>query len=154
MEVSEVKAIFNKHDAVRTLRWLLGLSNWKIDIVYERLDGSSDRCTNATCVADPAYRDAIIRIDNDAITSEDHALDVLLHEMLHIVHASFHIYEMQARNFVQDSCALQALDVAYNLACENCVAQFRDVLLLGLNHGTTKKLIAATRRRMEKLYAS
>lgn len=90
MDESTLRQIIT--DCYIPMRAALGLNDWSITIVVDRLDGLKAEIEYRTC-----YRCAAITFDPSGIKDRDDLLDTLRHEMLHLLHAETSLYEHALR---------------------------------------------------------
>lgn len=142
MDRSHVREIVD--ESIRPLRSALGLQQWTIHVVYEALEEG----TRGLCHADPKYYEATIRLDPEQIDHAAGVLDVLRHEMLHIVHAEFQTYRRQVSELIGEA-ERRALDHGFDRACEDIVHRLSYMLDTCLRF-STKRLIGRGRRLLEE----
>lgn len=90
MDRSEVKAIVDEH--IETLLRQLGISHWNLVIDYDMRRSDGDFTTTAECVWRVDYNRATISLDPDAFRDEAHVLEVLRHELFHLVLSPFTVF--------------------------------------------------------------
>jgi hypothetical protein len=117
MDQSEVKRIVDQH--AEEMAGRLRIGHWKITAVY-------GPCSNpewsAECRLDASRDMATFTFDPERLKSEAEVLDLLQHEMLHIVLAPFDLFEMTARSLVgDDEIARNVLRLAGMHAVEQSV---------------------------------
>lgn len=121
MELSQARRIVN--GALRRMRAHLWIQNWTIDVVYEKLDDG----TMGLCTPDPRYRRASISLDLAEIETADKLLEVLRHELIHVVLAPYLAFRRMAYQFTPSKEVDDALDVAYQLAEENVLQTLESI---------------------------
>lgn len=87
MDHSVCQALCDKH--IAKLAEFLSVGHWKIKVKIGDCDDVSD---TATCQRNSNYDIAAITIDPRKIDTEDYLLDVLFHELAHVVLAPFDLY--------------------------------------------------------------
>ncbi len=126
MNTAEVRAIV--HDHMNGFLYALRLKDWHIGMQYRRPDNDAV----ANCEADTSYRTATITIDPAKMEDEYDVVFTLRHELLHCLHCQFEVYRKQVFQLVHDTMVLNALDQAFNHACEVTVTSIEDMLDIGL----------------------
>ncbi len=86
MDRSECEALGRKH--LGPLMNFLGVGEWLVTFKISRLEDDTD----ATCSRNLPYDLATVEFDPNQIKDVDHFLDVLAHELFHIVLAPFDLY--------------------------------------------------------------
>ena len=138
MKLREAKKIANR--AIRVLRGAMYLNNWTINLEWRALpDNFQGRIT-----ADARYRVAEIEIDNEKHDTEEDLLSTLRHEMAHIYHADFKLFERAVSHLVRDH-ELNALHEIFAHAQETTVTAIETMLESGLGL-TPKRMIAQAER--------
>jgi hypothetical protein len=127
--------------ALPWLRYAMMLDSWKIDIEWKALDSG----VQAMCRADARYRTAQIDIDNDQHESESEVLGTIRHEMAHILHVEFMLYNLAVAHLIRQH-ERNALSEVYEAAQEKTVAAIEAMLETGLGL-TPEKMIAVAKRR-------
>lgn len=139
MNHSEGRAIV-KREAGRML-YALGLNQWKLDVLYERIEGGS----LAACNTDLFYKRILIRIDLDLHNSEWELLRSLRHEMFHVFHAYFNFMLDQSKEVMTDEQA-RMINKTWKLACENMVQMLEFAFDAGLGI-SPQRMLSMSRRR-------
>lgn len=131
MDRSKARAIVK--NTITKMRWALQLDDWKIEIVWGRIEDSRIRVGNASygrCTADPRYHRATIELDECQFDTKVELLRTLRHEMLHIYAAEFHTYRAQVHQLLDDKTAF-ALDEASDRGHEDVVRLIENMLDFG-----------------------
>jgi hypothetical protein len=120
LDRSAVKAIVDRESGPLMRR--LGISHWKIKFDYDLCERHDDRRTEAECTRLVDYNDATVSFDPAAIDDEDHCLDVLRHELFHVVLAPIDIFSNAIRPIVEGDDKVQGvLESVKNHAVEQAV---------------------------------
>jgi hypothetical protein len=129
--------------ALPALRWLrnaMMLNAWRINIDWVDLEP----LMLGRCRTDARYRIAEIDIDYHAHDTEAHLLTTLRHEMIHIFHAEFKLFELATSHLISKP-ARESLGEVYGAAQEKTVAAIEAMLEHGLGL-TPARMIALTKR--------
>ena len=121
MQDQEVRVLIDSK--IRHLRWALGLQDWGIDVLYGKLEPG----VAGLCSADPKYREATITLDPTEMKVGDRRTDplnVLLHEMTHVLHAEFECYRQAAMQLAHTKNEESLLDTVWEEASEKCRLAF------------------------------
>lgn len=132
MNQRQAKRLFKKH--LPHLRWAMQLQDWDVTAVWgpmEPVDGASRWSPIAVCTTDPKYRRATIELDHNQLESEQHLLEVLLHELAHVIHADLQTYRRCVMEHVSGK-AFEALDIVYQHTVERIVWNIEQMLKNGL----------------------
>jgi hypothetical protein len=75
----------------------LGIPHWHIEVIYGPLTDDGERPSPGTryvaeCNASIPYDQASIRIDPEQIDDEEHLLEVLRHELFHVLVSPFNLH--------------------------------------------------------------
>ena len=97
MDKSEVQDIVS--GAIEKMKDLLYLNDWQINIYYGHLGDNM----NGKCERDISYRIADITLDPEELDSKEEVLDVLRHELLHLVIADFDLYKAAIHHNFDDN---------------------------------------------------
>ena len=130
--------------ALSALRWLrhaMHLNAWRIDIEWKALDSG----VQALCHSDSRYRVAKIEIDNDQHESEVALVATIRHELAHILHVEFMLYNLAVAHLIRQE-ERNALSEVYEAAQEKTVAAIEAMLDVGLGM-TPEKMIATAKRK-------
>lgn len=143
MNTSDARRCLESTEAVENLRWVLRLTEWQIDIHWGRIrDESAEQGCDVLgrCKASYRYKLASIELDAESIESEDHLFEVLLHEMLHIVHASTNVIIDAVWPVLEDN-ETAMVSPLFSHAHERIVWQIERMILHGLGFGSVRDLI-------------
>lgn len=73
---------------VEKLRWALQLQDWKLDVEYCHIgDRDDDESIVGNCTPRLGYRCATIKLDPEHIHEDEDVIEILRHELLHLIHA-------------------------------------------------------------------
>jgi hypothetical protein len=76
-------------DNIDSMTRPLGISHWKIDVLFDLRCPDGDYVTKAECNRKPSYDRALINLNAGEIEDEEDARKVLLHELFHVVLSPF-----------------------------------------------------------------
>lgn len=130
--------------ALPALRWLrsaMQLNAWRIDIEWKAMDSG----VQAICRSDSRYRVAKIEIDNDQHESEAEILATIRHELAHILHVEFMLYNLSVAHLIRQH-ERNALSEVFEAAQEKTVAAIEAMLDVGLGLTPAKMITLAKRR--------
>lgn len=97
LDASRVKAIVDAN--LERLRDELWLSDWKISVEYEPLEGD----TAAECrLSNADYNVAVIALDPAQFSNQKQVLQALVHELLHVTLARFDLYRDAVIELIPD----------------------------------------------------
>lgn len=139
MDREEVEEIVN--DAVRPLRWIMGLSRWTIHFEYRHVDDAMAQVT-----INPIAESATIVFDHDSHTSEVQAVETLFHELLHIALGDHEVAYNTAREYMEPR-EKQAFNEIQCMAIERGVCGI-ERLFYTLDM-TPRKILRKAKRMME-----
>jgi hypothetical protein len=104
------------------------MNHWQVDLCVEPIDKPK---TCATFTADPKYQQIALTFDPAKIDTEEDALKVLRHEMIHGLLAEFNLlYDAMERVAPRDEMTL--LDTIYHHSLERSVVSIERMLDSGL----------------------
>ena len=126
MDKREVEQILA--EALPKMRAALALDDWEIVRRVEPLDSDA----MAACTVEPDRLRAVIEFDPGAHDDREDLLDSLLHELCHIMHGTFDIFEKQVNAVVQDDAVRGALAVTARMGAEGTVARLVRLITVGL----------------------
>ena len=127
-------------ESIRWLRAAMSLQAWKINITWRDLDVGH----LAECRTNASYRQADIEIDHTQMEDKAHLLAVLRHELAHILHAEFKLFELGTSHLISKP-ARDSLGEVYGAAQEKTVTAIEMMLDDGLGL-TAEKMIALAKR--------
>ncbi len=123
MDTSAVKRIVKKH--LQPLQHRLQVQEWRVDVLYEALEGETNARTNFIY----PYRHAKVRIDPAQHDDEADVIRSLRHELAHLVLAPFdHAINTAQRILENDDTASRAFDEARRFAVEECIVNLERML--------------------------
>lgn len=98
MDRSEVKAIVDRE--IEPMMERLGIPHWRIVVNYDlRPREDNDYSPGiGDCTRRIDYTQASIGLDPDGLDDEDHVLEVLRHELFHVLLSPFDLFERAAAN--------------------------------------------------------
>ena len=138
MKKTEARKILK--ESIRGLRSAMSLQSWQINIEWRDMEAGN----LATCRTDARYRLADIEVDHSQHEDRAHLLSTLRHELMHIFHAEFKLFELGTSHLISKP-ARDSLGEVYNAAQEKTVAAIEAMLEQGLGL-TPEKMIALTKR--------
>lgn len=130
--------------ALAALPWLrsaMMLSSWRVNLNWVDLEPG----LLARCRTDARYRVADVEIDAKQHETEAQILSTLWHELAHILHAEFKLFELAASHLISKP-ARESLGEVYDAAQEKTVVAIGLMLEQGLGL-TPEKMIAIAKRR-------
>ncbi len=130
--------------ALAALPWLrsaMMLNSWRVNLNWKELSPGVQAC----CRADARYRVATIDIDVKQNPSEEQMLLTLRHELAHLLHIEFELFEMSTAHLIRKR-ERWALSEVYEAAQEKTVAAVEAMLDTGLGL-TPEKMIEMAKRR-------
>lgn len=143
MDKSAVKGLVDRY--LVDLRDALGMHQWTVNMVYGPIAGGAAGCV----LADPKYREATITLDPEQFETEERVLDVLVHELSHLMHANAKTYRLAVDKVVSSEVEL-VLDELYDLMVETWATNLEAMLdVLGL---PPKELVRRVRACKLKAY--
>ncbi len=123
MDTTAVKRIVEEH--LHPLQHRLQVQEWRVDVLYEALEGETNARTNFIY----PYRHAKIRIDPAQHDDEADVIRSLRHELAHLVLAPFgHAIKTAERILENDDTASRAFDEAKRFAVEECIVNLERML--------------------------
>jgi hypothetical protein len=90
LDRSAVKAIVEAH--IDEYKEILGIAHWHVTVGLDLRDSDAKATVSGECTWYIDYERAAIRLDPDALDSEEEVLEVLRHELFHILLAPFSIF--------------------------------------------------------------
>ncbi len=123
MRNSEAKMIVKK--VLPWLRWAMQLQRWDIDIVWGPIEDDeglpASHCVQGQVFSQDQYQEATIEIDHTSIPNAKRLIEVLRHEMLHLLHADVRSGLMPQIGAAVSAKMADVLDVACQMAVERLV---------------------------------
>lgn len=107
MDRSEVKAIVDRE--VGPLMRKLGLPHWKIRVVYDLRRGDDESATRGECRYLVDYNRATIALDPDCFDEESEVVEILRHELFHLVLSPFQVVLDAMRPVLEKEPTLMAV---------------------------------------------
>jgi len=109
---------------VENFQRAMGLEDWTIDILFERLEGN----TMAESYFMPEYRRATMTFDLSEHTEEDESLlESIRHEFLHIIHSPLGLYRDSVATLVSNP-SWAVLEKVWGHSCEEMVSRMETIL--------------------------
>jgi hypothetical protein len=109
------------------LRYAMQLASWEINVKWVRLDPG----VMAQCKADVRYHSATLEVDPDAHDTKAELLDTLRHELAHVLHAEFGLYECAVAHLINQR-ERNVLDEIGDAAREKTVNAIERMLTEGI----------------------
>ena len=140
MDQSKVRRIVEDH--IRDLMWALDLNDWMVNVQYRKLDPGVD----GNCVVTYKYKHATISLDPNEYNTESEVLEVLLHELLHVVTGPTCMMSAVINRTLTTDEGKAAASACFDNADELLIKQLERMLEVGMGY-TPKKLAALGARR-------
>lgn len=132
MDESELRKIIDQN--LRPMRTTLCLGEWRIDVEYGPVKSpmaAPGFTTQAMCTVNPGYRQALITFDPAEIHNRKRALELLLHELMHVLHAEMYLFRDQVYSQIGDG-AKEALELAWHHGIERLIGNLERFVADGL----------------------
>jgi len=121
MDSSKVEKIVNKN--ISKMQAALGVSDWDVIMSYYGTDHAGEVRFR------PGYRSAYITLDPSRLMSKGEVLNVLRHELIHLLAAELDIYRNTFMKFVSDQPrTIEAMEELYDSVVEKLVGNIERVL--------------------------
>lgn len=122
MDASEVKRIAEA--ALEPMATALHVREYEVHLRFEPLDDGNP----ARCEPNCPYLYAVITLDPAQQDDEEQVLNDLRHELLHVVHAEWAVYDNMLKASAGEWLSEEVADRAYTLASERQVAKLERML--------------------------
>lgn len=147
MDYSEAEALIIKHAG--RLQKFLGLADLTIRYKIQR---SPNERYRAECIVNVPYNSVTIWMDPCYLADEQDFLDVLFHELAHVLLRFFNFYsEFATKTLVEGSKELEQHCAVYTLASEQSVAALAKLWHLSLKRAYLVELDKETPKRKKRL---
>jgi len=106
-------------------RWkhLLSIKDWDVQLRYTTLDADELGC----CGVEPHHKSAMIMVDINQIKDKQELLEVIRHELMHIVHAHFNSYRQAVEKHLPPN-VVTVSDEIFSIAAEDLVLKLEHLV--------------------------
>jgi hypothetical protein len=120
MDRSAVKAIVEAH--IDEYKEILGIAHWHITVGFDLRDPHAKATVSGECTWYIDYERAAIRLDPDALDSEEEVLEVLRHELMHIVIAPISVFWNMVKPLLKDDpTRMEMANSVHTHSIERCI---------------------------------